>query len=664
MKHYFFLLLLGLMAICSPNKASAAMSDWVKEDEVSVRLVAESPELMGLQFHIADGWKTYWRTPGDGGVPVILDWEGSNNIENITIQWPAPKRFVEYDVIQSFGYKHDIVLPLKVKLQDASNPANVKLHIKYAVCSDLCIYFDHRLALDVPVAAKDAESENIIMPFLAQVPQQNNAEGLTIENAIIKTQDKENGVIEVRATAENGFQESDLLIEGGDVFRYTTPKIKLSSDKKSATFLSPFEIKAPDKSPADQPLTLTLVNYGTEIRAVEHQVQLEPYQASPSLIPILLIAILGGLILNIMPCVLPVLSLKFFGLMQHGGKDRHHIRKSLLATSAGIIVSFLVLAGIVIALRAGGMAVGWGFHFQQPLFLVFLVIVLTLFTANMFGFFEVILPGRLNTTSTSDFWTGAFATLLATPCSAPFVGTAIGFAFSQGPLQILLIFFFMGIGLSLPYLVGAVFPSVIARLPRPGMWMVRVKYILGLLLLGTALWLIFVFSNQWGMQAATYLGIIALLLLLALWFKRYRLVAVTIAAIAAFVVPGFFINKEHATTQQNTEWQVFNEAAIPALVAEGKTVFVDVTADWCLTCKANEKLVLSRPNVKAAIFAPNVVAMRADFTNPDPGITQFLNRYKRYGIPFNIVFSPAKPEGVALPEVLSEAIVLDALNAK
>ncbi|MCP5362166.1 MAG: thioredoxin family protein [Hyphomicrobiales bacterium] len=386
--------------------------------------------------------------------------------------------------------------------------------------------------------------------------------------------------------------------------------------------------------------------------------------------------LVGGFILNIMPCVLPVLSIKILGVMQHGGKDTVYIRRSFLSSTAGILISFLILAGIVILLRQAGMAAGWGFHFQQPLFLIFVTLVVTLFAANLLGAFEIGLPAflgsRLATAGhghgyVAHFFTGMLATLLATPCSAPFLGTAIGFAFSQGPQMIVLIFTVMGVGLALPYILVALFPGMVRMLPRPGMWMVRVRQVMGLLLAGTALWLLWVFAGLKSPLAALALAIALAVVVFALILKHADKLPTTLTTLllltgiaGAFLVPQYFSTSSSAHT--SVEWVPFDADAIPALVAEGKVVFVDVTADWCVTCKTNKLLVVDRDPVSQILSAPDVIRMQGDYTKPSKPIADYLARYGRYGIPFNAVYGPSKPEGILLPELLTQERVLEAIK--
>ncbi len=299
-----------------------------------------------------------------------------------------------------------------------------------------------------------------------------------------------------------------------------------------------------------------------------------------------------------------------------------------------------------------------------------MTLVMTLFACNLWGWFEIPLPGRLAAGGVrhgglaGHFLTGALATLLATPCSAPFLGTAVGFALAAGPIEILVVFAALAVGLALPYLAVALFPELATRLPRPGAWMVRLRRVLGLALITTAIWLLSVFAVQTGPLPALAVGgiVLAMIFVLALArkerFAKLAPAVVLVLAVAAFLVP----RPEIATPVAAAGWRPFDPARIPQLVADGRIVFVNVTADWCLTCKVNEHVVLARDPVEARLGGAGVIAMRGDWTRPDEGIARFLAGFGRYGIPFDAVYGPGLPSGEALPELLTAETVIDALD--
>jgi suppressor for copper-sensitivity B len=351
-----------------------------------------------------------------------------------------------------------------------------------------------------------------------------------------------------------------------------------------------------------------------------------------------------------------------------------------VASSAGIVVSFLVLGAILVSFKATGASVGWGIQFQHPWFLTALIVLVTLFACNLWGVVELRLPRWTTDIAASpstaglsgNFATGALATLLATPCSAPFVGTAVGFALAAGPADILAVFATMGAGLAAPYLSVAAFPSLARLLPRPGRWMGVVRFVLGTLLLGTAIWLLTVLAavaDIWTVAwVAGLVGLAAVLLGVRRWMVRTtwaRLVSVataTACVVAAFAVPAVPGTSPNTQQSPGTSWHRFAEDDIAALVRAGVVVVVDVTAEWCLTCKVNEKMTLSTPAVLHAFADERVVAMRGDWTRPDARISAYMARFGRYGVPFNAVYGPGYPDGHVLPELLTPGVVTAAVD--
>lgn len=401
---------------------------------------------------------------------------------------------------------------------------------------------------------------------------------------------------------------------------------------------------------------------------------------SGELMVVLASALLGGLILNLMPCVLPVLSIKLLGVVRGEGSGTARIRLGFLATSAGIVVAFLALAVVTLVLKAAGAVAGWGFQFQYPGFVISIALLYILFAGNLWGLFELGLPSALTSRMPalgehrllSDFGAGLFAVALATPCSAPFLGTAVSFALTRGPSEILLVFTALGIGLALPYLAVAFVPRVALLLPRPGRWMTMLRSALGIGLAATALWLMSVLYAQSGALVAAVASICLVGLVMVLWWREplqlngARVVApVALLAIVALATPALAPSTSAQANQyaDGRTWHVFEPVRIRGLVREGRVVLVDVTATWCITCHVNKQLVLDRDPVATLLRSDHVLAMVADWTLPSDEIALFLERFQRHGIPFTIVFGPGAPNGIALPELLTSERVVEALKA-
>ena len=393
----------------------------------------------------------------------------------------------------------------------------------------------------------------------------------------------------------------------------------------------------------------------------------------------LLLGVLGGLILNAMPCVLPVLSIKVFALVKSAALSRRQVVLSSLATSLGILASFWALALLAIGARQAGNAVGWGVQFQQPGFVALLAVVVVLFSLNMWGLFEIQLPGRLAQVAgggpqhglAGHFVTGLFATLMATPCSAPFLGSAVSFALAQPAVTVLAVFPAIGAGMAMPYLLLAVWPGAARLLPKPGAWMVRLKEVMGFLLAAAAIWLFYVLAGQVSAAALAMVQLALLVLALAVWLwraprPRWAALAAPVLGIAAVVgavvaattaAPARAAGGLEEPAAGLIAWVPYDAAEAERLAAAGTPVFVDVTADWCFTCKVNERFVLDTPPVAAAFADAGVVPMRADWTNRDAAIGELLAAHGRYGIPFYLLYRPGGEPHV-FPELITQESVV------
>ncbi|MGE0714331.1 MAG: protein-disulfide reductase DsbD family protein [Alphaproteobacteria bacterium] len=672
----------AVVAVVPPAAAETA-SAWAPTDQTAVRLVAGVTAVgpgetvpLGLHFTLRPGWKVYWRSPGSGGLPPVLDWAASDNVADARIAWPAPKRFDSLG-IESFGYADEVVFPIQLRLSRAGEAVRAAADVDYLTCREICIPYRATLSLSLPAGPADPAPEAaLIARFLDHVPGDGAAHGVRIEGARL-VGSGEDRRLEARIAASPPLAAPDLLVETDLPLDFSAPEMTAAAGGGTLLTARIAGDAAVIDRLAGSAVTLTLVD-GARTAEAGATVSAAPAAGGPADLVLwatmLATALLGGLILNLMPCVLPVLSLKLLGVVEAGGRARAEARAGFVASAAGILVSFLVLAAGAVALKAGGHAVGWGIQFQQPWFLAVLATILVLFAANLWGWFHIPLPGFAQAAAGAPhhgplghFLTGAFAALMATPCSAPFLGTAVGFALSRGWVEIVAIFLALGTGLALPYLVIALFPGLATRLPRPGRWMNVVRRALALALVAAALWLLLVLAAQQGWVAAVGLAAVlaaaAILIgpaarLPAAW--RTSIAAATLVAFAVVVVPRLSIAPPPAAAAVGGEWRPFDRQAIARLVAEGRTVFVDVTADWCITCQVNKKLVIGRGAVAERLADARVVPMRADWTRPDPAIATFLADHGRYGIPFNVVYGPGAPKGVALPELLTEGAVMDA----
>lgn len=638
---------------------------------------------LGLQVRLGPGWHTYWRSAGDAGAPPEFDWSGSANVADVTVEWPAPRRITVAD-FDSFGYEDEVVFPVRMRRADPQAPTRVSLSLALYVCATICTRNDLRLDTMVPPGEAASADAELITAWRRKVPARDAVAGLSI-GALSLEREPPRLRAEVRSSPP--LVAADAFVDGDDAIAAGRPQF--TPGDGGVTVLT-LPLDGLGGGGPTRPLWLTLVDGARAVEAVlapavgpapvaavalPASVPAAPVSADGvSLVAMLLAALLGGLVLNVMPCVFPVLSLKLLALAGHGAEP-HAVRRGLVASALGVVASFLVLAGVLAALKAAGAQIGWGIQFQQPVFLIAMAIVLALFAANLLGLFEVRLPMGLAGVAgraggghgpAAQFANGAVMTLLATPCSAPFVGTAVGFALARGPAEIVAVFAALGLGMAAPQLVLAAVPRLARRLPRPGPWLDKVRPFAAVALLGTAAWLLVVVAEIAG--AATALTVAAMLTvaLLAAGLWRGRLARVAAASLAAalvgvVVLTGGRLAPAAADAPQAVEWRPFAPEAVQAAVRSGRTVLVDVTASWCITCKVNEALILDSAAIRRRL-GTDVVPIKGDWTRPDPVIAAYLGGFGRYGLPFNAVFGPGAPDGIVLPELLTTDAVLAAFD--
>ncbi|MCW8309075.1 protein-disulfide reductase DsbD family protein [Acidiphilium sp. PA] len=676
--------------------AFAASTPWVGNKHAAARLITATEATgnasqvdAGLQIRLERGWHAYWRNPGAAGIPPSIDWTGSTNVKSAHMYWPAPHRYMLYGLVTQ-GYEHGVVLPLSIVPKHPGTPMVLRALVHYSACKTICIPYTAKLVLTLPAGlASPGPQAPLIARAWAHVPSTLAQAGLILSQVVIsKSSEQKNTAILSLVVDARGARLSrpDLFIQNH--FSTATPgapKVWLDTGHRRGVLSVTLKGERA-AAIAERKLRFTLENGSTAavFSATPIVGPIPPHGAGASLALILAIALLGGLILNVMPCTLPVLSLKLMSFAGASGGEKRGLRITLLATALGIVVSYLVLAGVVIALKAIGATFGWGIQFQQPWFLGAMAAITTLFAASLWEWLPIPLPGLASSTATlgnegnagtAGFLTGVFATLLATSCSAPFIGVAVGFALAGDPLVILGIFAALGIGMALPYLLVAAFPGLVRWMPKPGRWMIALRVILGFAMLGTAIWLVWIIAFVVSPIASLFAGA-TLATMLALLFWRHRLrdhhdnwrhigAIAVIAAVVGTVIEPSVIPASQAPARQradNAVWQPFDQARIVKLVAGNTIVFVDVTAAWCLICKVNALTVLDRNPVARQLRSPGVVALRADWTRPSPPITAYLRSFGRYGVPLDVVYGPGARSGVLLPSLLTSGAVMQAFR--
>ncbi|MBX9689337.1 MAG: thioredoxin family protein [Candidatus Obscuribacterales bacterium] len=584
---------------------------------------------LGVELNMAPGWHTYYRESGEAGMPTKISFELPDGFKASDLLWERPHKLVDAGIV-TYGYNEHTVIAAELQAPadlKAGTELKFQATVKWLACKDACVPGSAKLELTLPVAA-EAVADNL----------------------------EKFAPVNFNGPAKDAISESGAAANNGG---------SKSEGKK--------------KSPDTESGTLK-----TESKA-----------ASEGILPYLGFAFIGGFILNFMPCVLPVISIKVFSLIQQAGEDKKRVFQHGITFVSGIVLSFLALGLVVIAIQGAGQKIGWGFQFQYPVFVLSMSAVVTLFALSMFGIFYFDLTAgkkSIDELASSEglvgtFFKGVLATVLSTPCTAPFLGTALGFAFVQPWWQILSIFLVIALGMSSPYFVLALRPDWMKFLPKPGTWMEKFKESMGFLLLATVVWLLSVLGGL--VDADALVSAIGFLLALstAAWIvggfidltstgKRQAVVwtiALTLCAASYWFLlkpyPELFGTK--ATIGSQTErndkngiqWQEFKQSKLDELLKQKKTVFIDFTAKWCLTCKVNEATIINTPSVIAKFKELNVVPLKADWTAQDAEISDLLRKFGRSGVPVYVVYPAEHPEQpVLLPEALSQDIVLDALS--
>ena len=672
--------LLMLSSLLSSSQVLAKQSTVVVDPAVKVaqaQLLASSDAVngtrvltMGLKVTLDDDWKTYWSSPGLAGAPPSIDWQGSENLAAVQWLWPVPQRMTVYDV-ETFGYKHEVIYPLQVTVTDPTQALELKAKTTLLICREVCIRAQVNLGLDLPAqgGAVDMASATQLQTYLAKVP-------VAMTDTDVKLSllgwDSASSQLVVELTGNNE-KIVDGFVEGVDFTFFSQPEISQQGGVTRLVMQAEDMAGTPARLQPQQQLTLTLTTAKGGMVVSEQISPTVIIATLPSWIYMLVLAIAGGFILNLMPCVLPVLSIKLLGVVESVAESKTERRINFLLSAAGIFVAFWLLAALFIVLKQLGIGFGWGVQFQSPIFLLVMIPVLILFALNLLDKFTVQLPQRMMDmlvgSNKGHFYQGVFAVLLATPCSAPFLGTAIAFALAGSSWQILMIFTGLALGLALPYLLIAIWPDSVKVMPKPGLWMVRFRQFLALLLFATLAWLVWLLQAHltpllWMIFALLIIVLLALLICKPGVKTLVMSVAAYLLCANTFIWLPHMLPVPQAAEQADSTifWQAFEPEKISDYVAAGNTVFIDVTADWCITCVVNERAVLQRDDIIRQLNNDNVIAMKGDWTKPDAQIEAYLKRYGRYAIPFNQVFGPALPQGKLLPELLTKDAVSTALT--
>lgn len=668
-------------------KAEPLTTGWLKNPNhppvetrfvISGQVDAESKTVAGfLEVRLAGDWKTYWRSPGEGGIAPSMTWDGSKNLSDIVWHWPHPKRF-ELLGIETLGYKGNVIFPMTLHVNDLDSPVVLDANLTLSSCTTVCVLTDYPFEISfIPSELKLSESAmHTYAQGMSLVPKPSPL--IKNVNAIW---DEQNSKLQVTVENSMGWTEPDMLIDGTTEevrdSAFTQPVFEVEGNKLVATFDVTNWMGTPQLD--EQTITVTLDdnNFIAEHATTVKSQMIIQDRGNFNIAQMILFALFGGFILNIMPCVLPVLGMKLSSIVSTQGLEKRQIRFQFLSSSLGILVSFWLIALFLTVLKLSGSAIGWGIQFQNAWFIGLMVFITGVFGANMLGLFEIRLSSNTNTwlatkgdnSYKGHFTQGMFATLLATPCSAPFLGTAVAFALATSVPVMFLIFTALALGMASPWIAVALFPSVALRLPKPGQWMNNIKLLFGFMMLITSVWLLSLLSNHVPMLWVYVISIVALALLVMRTLRVYGKKVATwtggaliILVSASLVVGSITSNKSATLLPPEPNWEPLSTTAIENHIADGKVVFVNVTADWCITCKANKIGVLLQDPVYGMLHHSEVVAMEGDWTVPSQSVTSYLQENGRFGVPFNIVYGPKAPNGIPLPIILTDESVISAIE--
>jgi thiol:disulfide interchange protein DsbD len=682
-----FLLLLSLITLGSAGLSAATGG-------VSVTLISDSEVVSagerfyaGLRFELDPKWHIYWKNPGSSGYGVSVDWDLPKGVTVGSLEWPAPERF-EWDGFINYGYSGVVTLLVPVELDETlKGPLQLKASVSWLACKTACVPGSAEVALSLPLgeeAAIDPERQADFEQARASLPEAWGGTALAYQSGAgtiriqIPDADVKAAYFYAEESAWVDVDAAQLLERDEETGMLTVP---LLAGELPATLEGVLELDGQAWQVELQPRAVVqeAAVYGSGWEAKLLQRGLSGW---------LVLAFLGGVILNIMPCVLPVLSLKVFSLLKHAGQSRGQAVAYSLAYTLGVVLSFVVLAAALFVLRGLGERIGWGFQLQNPAFVVALTLLLFVFALNLVGVFEMgvgLVGADSKVARRKDLWgsfgTGILAAVVGAPCVGPLVGGASGVALQAEPATGIAVFAMLGFGMSAPFLLLSIFPKLAGYLPKPGLWMETFKQLMGFVLFAVVLFLLWVVGQSGGAEGMLALLAVLFVAAVAAWIygrwaavskaKGSRRTATFLALVLlslALVVGSQFVRGAYAVQQgQPTEaeadgWEAWSKERVAAELAAGRPVFVDFTASWCLICQVNKRTALRTRATRELFETHEIVALEADWTTYDAAITDALEAYGRSGVPLYLLHTP---DGVTeiLPQNLTSVIIREAVES-
>jgi len=690
----------------------------VRTDYMESELVSEvssiqpgQPFYMALRLKMDDKWHTYWRNPGDSGMSTSIQWTLPDGFIAGPIQWPYPEE-IRLPPLVSYGYEGEIFLLTRIVPPAGLKPGDkvdIQALASWLVCTDICLPGEAGYGLRLPVKAEPAQPDTRWPAGFARtraalpIPQGDWKFDITASDSLVELHALPPAGLESGLTKVSFFPYIDTIIDHAAPQRlYRTENGYLLRLRKSSLLSALPEkvegvlVASPGWRGAGSERAMEIAA-GAVTRVPPVTGFVGPVPASgtagelENLWAALLFAFAGGIILNLMPCVLPMLSIKVLGFVHQAGEKHTNGWQHGVVFTLGVLLSFLALAGALLALRAGGEQLGWGFQLQSPAFLILLSAFVFLFGLSLFGVFEIGTSlanagGKLDRGAglSGVFVSGVMATVVATPCTAPFMGPALGFALTQSTMLALSVFGALGLGMAAPYMLLSSVPALLRFVPKPGAWMVSFKQFMGFLMMATVVWLAWVLGLQTGPDLVAMLLATLVVLGMAGWVlgkwgsvaatSRSRMTAWAVSTILAIAGVGFTLssalqaetanpNVANSGPSKGLKWEPYSDKKLNELLTNGNPVFVDFTAAWCLSCQVNERVALQNADVVDAFERLKITALKADWTSRDPEITAALARFGRNSVPLYVLYfgDPSETPKI-LPEILTPGIVLEALE--
>ena len=649
----FFLLLLLFSVYGFANTVNTGHAE-VSIIKNSATIVNKDELFIGIRMDMQNHWHTYWKNPGDSGGPLKVKWQVPSEYKIYDVQWPAPE-LIPYPPLMTYGYENFVIFPFKIDISEGQSLDYINTNIDFLICEDICV---PEQAI-IKTSFQDLIIDNRIDDWVLKVPN--------VTLPVISSQN--DNILELRFSYNEKIEDIYFYIEEKDIVLYSKEQklIKEENNWLLQVFL--------EDDPDFNEVINGVISINNDSYIINSEVSYNNGTVnSLSVLQALLFAFVGGLILNLMPCVFPIISLKVLSFVSMGGESKEIIRKHSLSFCLGVVLSFIAIALVLLFLKQSGVLVGWGFQLQSPVIvgilsiLMFLIGLILLTDINIgTSLTRLGKVGSNDSSYSGSFLTGILAVIVASPCTAPFMGAAIGYALIQPSAITIPIFLSLGLGFAAPYLVLSIKPELISSMPRPGKWMETLKEFFAFPMFATSLWLLWVFSMQTNTEALISLLISLLLVSLLVWSysklnKPY--IKIFIVLIGIFMLSYQLIqisNTKIAELQSENTLKSWNENTESLYQSKNQAYLINFTAAWCITCQANDKIALSRPAVKNYLKENNIEYIVADWTNRNEEILNVLNKYGRSGVPLYVYWKPGMTESKLLPAILTEQIVLDSL---